>query len=69
MDHIQMPKIGDYWKKKDPLFNMEAFSTHMSRNRFLLILRCLHSSRTAADYEPTPSVRLYKIRRMINVFN
>lgn len=41
MGTIQLSRIQDYWKT-DRLFNLPVFREQVSRNRFLLILRCLH---------------------------
>ncbi|CAB3241851.1 unnamed protein product [Arctia plantaginis] len=38
---IRLNRICDYWKRHY-LFNIPCFGQFMSRNRFLLILRCLH---------------------------
>lgn len=61
---IQLTRVNDYWKT-DPLFNIPIFRKHMSRNRFLLILRYLHftSANTRADD------RLGKIRSVVDFFN
>ncbi|KAJ8927090.1 hypothetical protein NQ314_020485 [Rhamnusium bicolor] len=64
---IKLNRLHDYWKGH-PLFNLKCFSVHMSRDRFLLILRCLHFVRNPADGE-RPNDRLYKIRPVINFFN
>lgn len=66
MGTIQISRLQDYWRK-DPLFDFQCFSRHMSRNRFLLIMRALHFAKnspvSAADD------RLFKIRPVIKYFN
>ena len=69
MGHISLPRIEDYWKKKDPLFANAIFSTFMGRNRFMVIMRCLHFSNNPEEGEQVPEDRIYKIRPMINFFN
>jgi len=63
---IQLSRINDYWKKHH-LFNLTCFSNHMSRDRYLLIMRNLHFSDNSAD--SNDSDRLFKIRPLINYFN
>ena len=67
MGHIPLSRLADYWKT-DKLFNLKCFSEHMSRNRFLLILRCLHFSRNPDTGEALPD-RLYKIKPLLDHFN
>ncbi|XP_072947669.1 uncharacterized protein [Epargyreus clarus] len=62
MGTIRLNRITDYWKK-DPLFNITAFSNHMSRNRFLLIMRSLNFGDDLSDN------RLSKINNLIKYFN
>ncbi|CAH2101217.1 unnamed protein product [Euphydryas editha] len=62
MGTIKLNRITDYWKK-DPLFNLTAFSNHMSRNRFLLIMRSLNFGDDLSDN------RLSKINNLISYFN
>ncbi|XP_050504786.1 piggyBac transposable element-derived protein 4-like [Diabrotica virgifera virgifera] len=69
MGHISLPRIEDYWKKKDPLFANAIFSTFMGRNRFMVIMRCLHFNNNPEEGEQVPEDRIYKIRPMINFFN
>lgn len=68
MGTIQIKRMGDYWKK-DPLFNFTCFSSHMSRNRFLLILRSLHFVSNPKENDPEPEDRLYKVRFVVDYFN
>ena len=44
MGTIRLNKLQDYWKTHR-LFNIPAFSKYMSRDRFMIILRCLHFSK------------------------
>lgn len=59
-----MHRLQDYWKT-DPLFR-SAFPDYMSRDRFLLILRCLHFTDNEARVTDD---RLFKIRFVIDHFN
>lgn len=68
MGTIQLSRLQDYWKK-DPLFDMPIFAANMSRDRFLLILRCMHFAKNPAYGDPVPEDRLYKIRPIIDYFN
>ncbi|KAJ8933964.1 hypothetical protein NQ314_013679 [Rhamnusium bicolor] len=65
---VKCSRLEDYWKT-DPLFNLKCFSEHMSRDRFLLILRCLHFARNPGEGAPKPDDRLYKIKPVIEFFN
>lgn len=60
-------RLQDYWKT-DPLFNLKCFHDNMSRDRFLLILRCLHFSENLTG-EAASRDRIYKIRPLIDYFN
>lgn len=62
---IKASRISDYWKRA-PLFNL-GFGAYMSRNRFFLIMRCLHYSKNSKQKEKED--RLYKIRPIIDHFN
>lgn len=63
---IRLDRMNDYWKLH-PLFNLKCFSDHMSRDRFLVIMRCIHFSKN----EPAQAAkdRLYKIRPVLDFFN
>ncbi|KAK9889678.1 hypothetical protein WA026_007057 [Henosepilachna vigintioctopunctata] len=61
---IKMNRLQDFWKCH-PLFNLTCFSAYMSRDRFLLILRCLHFTQNMDNNLD----RLQKIRPIINFFN
>lgn len=64
---IRLNRLQDYWKTH-PLFDFRCFSNHMSRDRFLLIMRCLHFTTNPPQGE-NPADRLYKVRPIINFFN
>ncbi|CAG5035422.1 unnamed protein product [Parnassius apollo] len=63
MGTIKLNRIQDYWKKHR-LFNLTCFSEHMSRNRFLLILRAMHFENIESDDN-----RLAKISPLVMFFN
>nr|XP_023027317.1 piggyBac transposable element-derived protein 4-like [Leptinotarsa decemlineata] len=63
---IRTNRLQDYWKRH-PLFNLQSFSKHMSRDRFLLIMRCLHFAENGPAGVPTD--RLHKINPFLNFFN
>jgi len=66
---IKLNRLNDYWKKHH-LFNFTCFSNYMSRDRFLLLLRCFHFAQNPTDHsENIPTDRLFKIRPLINYFN
>lgn len=60
---IHLNRLQDYWKT-DRLFSIPIFSQQMSRNRFLLIMRCLHFTSEVDSQDP-----LYKIRKVMDYFN
>ncbi|KAJ8933503.1 hypothetical protein NQ314_013968 [Rhamnusium bicolor] len=64
---IKMNRLQDYWKSH-PLYNMKCFSAFMSRDRFLIILQCLHFARKPVYGENSTDL-LYKIRPLLNFFN
>lgn len=63
---ISLKRLEDYWKT-NYLFNLPCWRQHMSRNRFQLILRCLHFNRSPESDE-TPD-RLHKIKPLLDYFN
>lgn len=65
---IRMNRLQDYWRTHR-LFNLPAFKEFMSRDRFMVILRCLHFSRNPLPGQEKPEDRLYKIRPLIDYFN
>lgn len=68
MGTIQLPRLQDYWKT-DRLFNIPIFKEQMSRNRFLLILRCLHFFTEPNQVNKESRDVLQKIRPIISHFN
>ncbi|XP_022182835.1 piggyBac transposable element-derived protein 4-like [Myzus persicae] len=68
MGTIKLSRIEDYWKTS-VLFNIPFFRKHMSRNRFMLLLRALHFSRNTQEGELAPRNRLYKIQPIVDYFN
>lgn len=65
---IKLNGLNDYWKKHN-LFNLTCFSDYMSRDRFLLLLRCFHFAQNPINCsENIPIDRLYKIRPLIKLF-
>lgn len=55
-------RIADYWKT-DPLFSLPCFAKYTSRDRFLIILRCLHFTRNPEPNEEESKDSLYyKVR-------
>lgn len=68
MGTIKLNRMQDYWKKHR-LFNLTCFSNYMGRDRYLIIMRCLHFSKNPEEGEPLPQDRLYKIRPVLKYFN
>jgi len=66
--HIPAPTIPHYWKKND-LNNFYVFRNTMSRDRFLLILRCLHFAENPPTGDPKPNDLLYKITPLMDLFH
>lgn len=66
---IRLNRLNDYWKTHH-LMKQTIFSQYMSRDRFLLILRCLHFSKpnTVQNPEPTND-RSFKIKLIVDYFN
>lgn len=65
---IRLNRLQNYWKTH-LLFNQPAFKEYMSRDRFMLIFRCLHFSRNPLPAQEIPADRFYKIRPLIDYFN
>lgn len=63
MGTIPLSRLQDYWKTHR-LFSITIFGEQMSRNRFLIIMRCLHFTSDTENEDP-----LYKIRSVIDYFN
>lgn len=68
MGTIRLNRLQDYWKT-DRLFDLKSFSSYMSRDRYLGILRCLHFATNPRAGEMKPRDRLFKIKPLINYFN
>lgn len=64
---IKCNVLKDYWKKHW-LFGIPGFARYMSRDRFFLIMRCLHFAENPSEEETTPADRLFKIRPLLNYF-
>uniref|UniRef100_A0A1B6E873 Uncharacterized protein n=1 Tax=Clastoptera arizonana TaxID=38151 RepID=A0A1B6E873_9HEMI len=62
---IRINRLQDYWKT-DEMFDLKYFRKHMSRDRFMLILRCLHFSHHDEDNTEN---RLHKVQPVIDYFN
>ncbi|KAJ8932502.1 hypothetical protein NQ318_018500 [Aromia moschata] len=62
---IKLNRINDYWKTHH-LFNLQCFSSYMSRNRFLLILRALQFE---DKEDPEPKTQIGKTMPLVNFFN
>lgn len=63
---IQLPHIEDYWKTHR-LFST-CFPRFMSRDRYLLIMRCIHFCENLPPTDLPPADRLYKVRPLLNHF-
>lgn len=63
---IRLNRLQDYWKK-DWLFNIQCFGLVMPRDRFQIILRCLHFSTCNPDANKNDT--LAKISMMVDYFN
>lgn len=61
---IKMNRLADYWKITR-LFNIPFFRENMSRDRFLIILRCLHFAKNRPEHPD----RLFSVRLLIDHFN
>ncbi|XP_069160792.1 piggyBac transposable element-derived protein 4-like [Procambarus clarkii] len=62
MKHSEKSVIQDYWSK-DSLVPSPMFNQYMSRDRFLLILKCLHFKNNAKEDRHD---RLWKVRKMFS---
>lgn len=63
--NIKINRLQDYWKTDD-LYDVGFFKRHMSRDRFMIIYRCLHFS---IDDEGHKEERLHKVQHLIDYFN
>lgn len=68
MGTIRTNRISDYWKR-GYLFDLSCFNSRMSRDRWLLILRCLHFAKNPSQNEHQPQNRLYKINPLLDIFH
>ncbi|KAL4125798.1 hypothetical protein QTP88_010038 [Uroleucon formosanum] len=69
MGTIRTNRLQDYWKR-GYLFDLSCFNSRMSRDRWMLILRCLHFAKNPAQGgEPQPRDRLYKINPLLDIFH
>lgn len=62
MGIVKLPRIQDYWKS-NKLFS-SVFPNFMTRDRFLIILRCINFEK-----RPDPSNRSSKVQFLIDYFN
>lgn len=63
---IRLNRLQDYWKKHY-LYDLSPFRKFMSRDRFLIILRCLHFSNATPHQQPTS--RTDKVEKLVEYFN
>lgn len=68
MGTITLNRLQDYWKGHW-LFNLPCFRAHMSRDRFLLIMRCLYFSKVYSEGQPPSTNRLEKIADVVDYVN
>lgn len=61
MGNIKINRLQDYWKIDD-LHDLPVFRRCMGRNRFFLIMRCLHLAENPERGEAGFGDRLHKIR-------
>ncbi|XP_046398660.1 piggyBac transposable element-derived protein 3-like [Ischnura elegans] len=62
MGVVKMPKLSDYWSKNF-IYRNDVAPSHMSRNRFELLLRMLHFSN---NEENSNKDRLHKIQPLLD---
>ncbi|XP_046679217.1 piggyBac transposable element-derived protein 4-like [Homalodisca vitripennis] len=69
MGTVRTNRLSDYWNKHR-FFNFEAIREQMSRDRWLLIMRCLHFSKNAqVNVNEQNDNRLEKVDLLISTFN
>jgi len=69
MGTIRTNRLQDYWKR-GYLFALPCFNSRMSRDRWILILRCLDFAKnTAQDDAPQHRNRWYKINPLLDIFH
>ncbi|BES88072.1 PiggyBac transposable element-derived protein [Nesidiocoris tenuis] len=66
--HVQIPHLADYWNK-DPLLNMSCFSSHMSRSRFLMILKRLRFAAEPNFHDSNSASQMYRFSPLLDHFN
>lgn len=64
---FKLNRLNDYWKT-NRMFNLSCFREHMSRDRFLLIMRCIHFSQTNEEVGVDVD-RLSKVQILVDHFN
>lgn len=63
---IVLPRLQDYWKTHR-LVNILSFRLYISRDRFLIILRCLHFSKVPTPGRPESEYeRNFKVQLIID---
>ncbi|XP_046666746.1 piggyBac transposable element-derived protein 4-like [Homalodisca vitripennis] len=65
---FKLNRLNDYWKTHR-MFNLNCFRDHMSRDRFLIILRCIHFSHHQNVAQGVQEDRLSKVRMLVDHFN
>lgn len=69
MGTVRTNRLSDYWSKQR-FFNFEAVREQISRDRWLLIMRCLHFSKnTQTNVDERNEKRLEKVDLLISTFN
>lgn len=63
----QLPTVNSYWSK-DPMYRNEFIVNTMPRDRFLLLLRCIHFCNNEDPFLDTND-RLYKMRKPLDLIN
>lgn len=65
MGTIQLNRIVDYWND-DPLFDMSCFIRYMSRNRFMILLKCVKHTNLIQHFNAVMS-KIYTAGRVLTV--
>lgn len=63
--HVKLSRLEDYWRTDD-MYNLGFFRKYMSRDRFMIIFRCLHFNSEQAQQGNS---RLSKVDAIIDYFN
>lgn len=66
MGTVRVNRFSDYWKK-DRMFNFGFVREQMSRDRFLLIMKCLNFCKISKAEQSQD--QLHKVRLIVNYFN